>query len=127
MPSPDEEPDWYVRIPKAELPKVQLEHLSSAIDLSIGIPPGFAPAASDVLTGYTEWAGSWRGRDISVGWDWALLAGVIVVLSPATIRTNVRVIMEDGLLAPSMLTRIVLFEWIETLPWRDPAVVELLP
>jgi hypothetical protein len=127
MVPPDEVPDRYVRIAKAELPKVHLEHLASAVDLSIAIPHGLAPRTNDVLTGYTEWAGKWNRHDVSVGWDWAVLAGVIVVLTPATIRTNVQVIMDDGMPAPPMLTRILLFEWLETLPWREPAITELLP
>jgi hypothetical protein len=80
----------------------------------------------NALAGYTEWCGHWRDVEFSVGWDWALVSDVIVVLAPATIRTNVLLLLDSGFAAPPMLTRVYLLEWMETQPWRD-AIVKLLP
>lgn len=45
---------------------------------------------------------------------------------PAEIRSNVQVTAEDGAVVSPMLTRAYLFEWIETLSWREIAVHDLL-
>jgi hypothetical protein len=90
------------------------------------VPDLAAARDSNATTGYTEWCAQWCDIEFSVGWDWALLSDVIVVLAPATIRTNVLLVQDSGLVAPPMLTRVYLFEWIETRPWRD-VILKLLP
>ncbi|NJO12999.1 MAG: DUF4902 domain-containing protein [Gammaproteobacteria bacterium] len=121
----NEASDGYVRIPRSALSRIYLEHVTSAIDPSVATPD-LAATQSDAMAGYTEWCGRWREIEFSVGWDWALVSGVIVVLAPATIRTNVLLLMESGFAAPPMLTRVYLLEWMETQPWRE-TIVKLLP
>lgn len=125
MASRDQASDGWACVPRSELPLISLFHLASDIDMSIALPHGAASdAAADVITGFTEWAGEWRDTQISVGWDWGVIAGQIIVLHPAEMRTNV-LIMDDGTFASAMLTRVHLLSWIETLPWRAP-IAELL-
>ena len=116
---PDGGQDGYLRISKAALLSINLRHLASAIDLSLGVSERPAGVSSDALTGYTEWVGNWYDAEISVGWDWWVVRGSIAVLNPAEIRTNIQVIAADGHSESSLMTRIHLLEWIETLPWRD--------
>lgn len=126
MAPPDEAPENCARVPKPELATIEVVHLASEIDLSIALPDGVASdLCADAITGFTEWVGEWRGGPISVGWDWGVIAGEIIVLHPAEIRTNVRLVMDDGSLASAMLTRVHLLVWIETLPWRA-AITELV-
>lgn len=108
------------RVPRSGLPLIQVFHLASEIDMSIALPLGVTDATADVVTGFTEWVGRWRDAQISVGWDWGVMAGEIIVLHPAEIRTNVQLVMEDGSYASAMLTRVHLLSWIETLPWSTP-------
>lgn len=121
-----EAPYNHVRIPKSEISTLEVVHVRSEYDVSISLPEGTTSDPSpDVITGVTEWAGEWRQAPICVGWDWGVIAGQIIVFHPAGIRTNVRIAMDDGSLASPMLTRIHLFEWIESLPWRQ-AIVDLM-
>lgn len=116
--------DFYVRIPIPALESVQLRHLMSEKDSTIAVPPGF-PTGS-VITGITEWVGSWRDETVSVGWDWGVVGGVVVVLSQDEIRTNIQLITQDECRVPPEKAQLYLFHWIETLPWREAAVKDLL-
>lgn len=126
MAPPGEAPDHFARVRRPELGTISVVHLASGIDMSIAVPAGVetGPAAG-IVTGFTEWAGDWRGTPITVGWDWGVIAGQIIVLNPAEIRTNVRLVMDDGSLASAMLTRVHLLPWIESLPWRA-TIMELV-
>lgn len=125
---PGEAPHNYVRLPRSELSTIHVVHVASEIDLSIGLLEGVvADPALDVITGVTEWAGEWQGVPLSVGWDWGVIAGEIIAFHPAGIRTNVRLVLDDGSLASAMLTRVYLVEWIENLPWRETAIAQLIP
>lgn len=82
--------------------------------------------AAAIITGTTEWAGSWRNETISVGWDWGVVDGVVVVLSQNEIRTNILLISENHHPEPAVIGKLHLFCWIESLPWRKVAVNNLL-
>jgi Domain of unknown function (DUF4902) len=115
----------YVRLPKAALRSVELRHLFSEIDLSIAIPGYLDLPGADLITGITEWGGTWTGASISVGWDWGVVRGVTVVVNPAEIRTNL-LIVEQGEPESPVLTRIHLLEKIESVPWTSTGIPELL-
>jgi hypothetical protein len=118
--------DSSVRVPRAALASVRVFHIASAIDPAIAPPGKVASSSSDEITGYTEWAGEWNGARICIGWDWGVIAGAIIVLHPAQIRSNLQVVMENGDTTSALLTRVYLLEWIEALPWREAAIVELI-
>ncbi|MGH8148852.1 MAG: DUF4902 domain-containing protein [Steroidobacteraceae bacterium] len=117
--------DGYVRISETELSGLRLQHLASAVDLSIAMPEGLAEPSAEVITGYTEWEGTWMGAGVSLGWDWGLIQGAIRLLDPAEIRTNIRLTGEDGSPRSAGMSREHLALWIETLPWREVASREL--
>jgi len=116
--------DAYVRIPEAELPQLRVEHLTSAVDPSIAVPQDTAGESAEVITGYTEWQGTWRGSGVTVGWDWALLRGRVRLLNAAEIRTNIQVVSRDGTARSPDASRGRLALWIETLPWQAVAARE---
>jgi hypothetical protein len=107
--------DGYAHIPTSALSTIQLTHLVSERDLSIALPEG----AGATLTGLTEWVGSWCGMTLSVGWDWAVVEGALVVLNPQEIRTNIQLIAATGDPEPTEVARIRLLHWIESMPWRE--------
>ena len=118
-------PYEYVQIAELDLPRIQLKHLSSAIDQSISLPESLADVL-DVLTGYTEWTGRWQERQLALGWDWAFSNERILLIHADEIRSNIQLIDKDGAPASAMQTRQDLATWIETLPWRDDAVSQLV-
>jgi Domain of unknown function (DUF4902) len=117
-------PDAYVRICETELRELRVEHLMSAVDPSIAVPREAAGQRAEVITGYTEWEGTWRGTGVTLGWDWALLRGRIQLVNAAEIRTNIQVVSRDGSARPAEASRGYLALWIETLPWRALAARE---
>jgi Domain of unknown function (DUF4902) len=117
-------PDAYVRIRETELRELRVEHLASAVDPSIAVPREMAAQSAEVITGYTEWEGTWRGTGVTLGWDWALLRGRVRLLSVAEIRTNIQVVSRDGTVRSPDASRGLLARWIETLPWRAVATHE---
>jgi hypothetical protein len=116
--------DGYVRIPTSALPDIQLHHLTSEKDFSIAVRADEHPGPS--ITGFTEWAGTWQGTTLSVGWDWGVIQRVIVLLNPNEIRTNIQLVGEDNRPVPPARARIHFMDWLETLPWRQDAINELL-
>jgi hypothetical protein len=118
-------PYEYVQIAENDLPKIQLKHLSSAIDTSISLPESLAELL-EVLTGYTEWIGRWQERCLTIGWDWAFANERILLIHADEIRSNIQVLGSDGTPASAAQTRLQLAAWIETLPWRDDAVTQLI-
>jgi hypothetical protein len=116
--------DFYVRIPLSELSTVQIRQLMSEKDASIAVPAG--TSAATAITGITEWVGSWHNETVSVGWDWAVVNGLVVLLSPSEIRTNIQLIAPDERPIPPKIAQMHLFHWIESLPWREVAVNDLL-
>jgi hypothetical protein len=117
--------EFHVRIPVAELPRLDIQHYVSALDPSIAVPDSLTATSGELLTGYTEWVGSWEGAQVSVGWDWACVRGDIIALDPSEIRTNIQLITADGSAESPLLTRMYLYDWLETLPWRDGPVRDL--
>jgi hypothetical protein len=115
----------YVDIAETDLQRVQLEHLASAIDMSISLPEALV-ASGDVITGYTEWIGRWQHRGLSIGWDWAFVNKGILLIHAEAIRSNIRIIGTDGVPATAAHMRAHLAAWLETLPWRDGAVSQLV-
>jgi hypothetical protein len=115
--------DGYVRISIAELSHLQLHHITSEVDLSIGIPPGVSllrgQPADNVITGYTEWTGAWREQGVTLAWDWGIIGNLIFTLSPDEIRTNLRIVNEWGQDTPPMLGRVYILDYIEQVPWRE--------
>lgn len=120
----DSAPGVYVQIPELELAGIQLEHLTSAIDMSISLPQG--DLSSDTLTGYTEWVAKWQTRQLSIGWDWAFSNETVILIHADEIRSNVLLIGENGAPRSPGMTRRRLVEWVETLPWREGAVRALI-
>jgi len=118
-------PYEYVQIAELDLPRIQLRHLSSAIDASISLPEALGNLL-DTLTGYTEWTGQWRERGLTIGWDWAFANERILLIHADEIRSNIQVMGKDGAPASALQTRKHLAAWIETLPWRDDAVSQLV-
>lgn len=113
--------DGYVRVPGDSLSGIVLRHLISQKDVSIAVPGGVA-----TITGITEWVGEWCGQTVSIGWDWAVVDGIIVLVSPNEIRTNIRIVSSSGSAEPPEMAQIHLYSWIESLPWRQGAVQELV-
>jgi len=116
--------DGYVRIPTSELSEVRLHHLTSEKDFTISVRDDEHTGPS--VTGFTEWAGTWRGSTLSLGWDWGVIQRVIVLLNPNEIRTNIQLVGADGRPVPAPRARIHFMDWIETLPWREAAIKDLL-
>ena len=115
-----------VRIPELGLAELRIEHLSSAIDMSIGLPAQLAHLSADIVTGYTEWTGRWCGVAVSIGWDWAVVRGEVILLNAAEIRTNIRLIAADGSTRSSHVERGYIARWLKTLPWSTGPIQELL-
>ncbi|MBV8803800.1 MAG: DUF4902 domain-containing protein [Sinobacteraceae bacterium] len=113
-----------MRIPSSALSEVKLQHLVSEKDSTIAVPASIS--AKVVTTGFTEWVGTWRSETVSVGWDWGVVDSLVVLLSQKEIRTNIQLIAQDQSPMPAALTQIHLFHWIESLPWRETAVNDLL-
>lgn len=116
--------DGYVRIPTSALPEVQLHHLTSEKDLSIAVRED--EHAGPSITGYTEWAGTWHGTTVSIGWDWGVIQRVVVLLNPNEIRTNIQLVDADNRPVAAPRARIHFMDWLETLPWRQVAINDLL-
>ncbi len=116
--------DRFVRIPTSALFSVQLRHLASQKDSSILVPDAGPDAAG--LTGLTEWVGTWHNQAVSVGWDWGVVNGLVVLLSQKEIRTNIQLVAPDQSPVPPAVAQIHLFHWIESLPWRELAINDLL-
>ncbi len=119
-------PDGRVRVAEADLPRLRIRHLTSQVDSSIAVPDHLLGLAAEVITGYTEWVGTWGGAQVSLGWDWASCRGEILLLSPAEIRTNIQLVAPDGSVMLPRLCRVRLARWLESIPWRETAVLELL-
>ena len=115
--------DRYVRISRSALQQIRLYHLWSGLDQLIATP---TLATHKVPTGYTEWASKWFGTVVSVGWDWAVIHGAIVLINPMEIRTNIKILAPDGTGESAMRTRMYLQEWIEKMNWRA-AIEDVLP
>jgi Domain of unknown function (DUF4902) len=126
MASKGSAPEFYVQIPAAQLQQLRIHHLTSAIDPSIALPDNLTHGGDEVISGYTEWVGTWNGARISLGWDWACVRGEIIPLDPSEIRTNIRLLAADGTAHSPILTRMYLSAWLETLPWRDEAIRDLV-
>ena len=119
-------PDGYVRITLSQLRSANLHQLESALDPSIAVPEEIASSPDDVITGFSEWAGSYGKLNLSIGWDWGLVAGALVVLNPGEIRTNILLINDQGYDESRLFTRMRIVELIESLPWRDHAMQLIL-
>ena len=118
--------DGYVRIPLAALPALILRYLVAEIDCTIAVPASATPQhAGELITGFTEWVGVWENDEVSLGWDWAVIRDVVIVLNPTEIRTNI-LISETNRAESPALTRIYLLEKIESLPWTRTGIPELL-
>lgn len=88
--------DLYLRIRLAEIDEVRLLHLHSEVDRSIVI--GFdtrRTVSNSQLTGYTEWTAAVNRQQLSLGWDWyEMEPGVLAILQPGLLRTNVMLVDE---------------------------------
>lgn len=115
----------YAQIAEKDLARIQLKHLSSAIDPSIALPESLADFL-EVLTGYTEWVGRWHERGLTIGWDWAFANERILLIHENEIRSNIQVVGRNGAPTSATQTRRHLATWIETLPWRNDAVSQLI-
>jgi hypothetical protein len=119
--------DGYVRITLAQLHSMELHHLESALDASIALPGGIVESSpGDIVTGFSEWVGSYGTLNLSIAWDWGLVRNALVILNPAEIRTNIRLINEQGYDESALFTRMQLLQRIELLPWREDAMQKIL-
>jgi hypothetical protein len=121
-------PEGYVRVAEANLSRLRIQHLASAVDSTIAVPERLTDRPAEVVTGYTEWAGTWCGANVSLGWDWgfSFSTGQIFLLAPTEIRTNIQLIADNGSARPPILCRMQLAHWLETLPWRETAIRDLV-
>lgn len=116
--------DGYVRISTSALPGIRLRHLVSEKDPTISV--GGDDKGTITLTGHTEWTGEWRGQTLSIGWDWGVLRGSIMLVNPKEIRTNILLIGPDGRPERPQAARVHFLQWLEQVPWRRVGVEELL-
>jgi hypothetical protein len=115
-----------VRIPEAELERLHLEHLTSAVDMSISLPKEIAELSPGAISGYTEWVATWCGMRVTIGWDWAIVGERPILIHANEIRTNVQLISKSGVARSRASTRMRLAKWLETLPWREGPIHELI-
>jgi Domain of unknown function (DUF4902) len=113
--------EGYVQILEPELARLRVHHLTSAVDMSIGMPAHLADESAQTVCGYTEWVGCWHRAEASLGWDWGLVRGDIVLLNAAEIRTNIHVISAEGVPLSQEDSRARLAEWLDTFDWRQVA------
>jgi hypothetical protein len=111
--------DGYIRLPRAQLPSVQLEHLISGLDED---RPAMSPdgAVPTSITGYTEWLSKEQAVVISIGWDWQMDAGaggmkLTMLFEP---RSNIMLQDESGNDLGHVQTAATLAEWIDTRDWQ---------
>ena len=121
----DAAPDGYLRITVGVLHSLELSYLDSAIDPSIAVPAGMEYAPGEMITGYSEWAGSHGKSTVSIGWDWGLVRELLVVLNPAEIRTNLLLVNEQGYDESPLFSRVQILQRIELLPWREDAMEKI--
>jgi hypothetical protein len=119
MAADERAPHGYVRIAEADLPTLRIQHLTTAIDMSIALPDALAGASGAVTTGYTEWTGAWHDATVSLGWDWGFHRNTVLMLHPTEVRTNIQLIAADGLPRSPVLCRIRLAQWLDSVPWRE--------
>lgn len=125
MDSADAGADAWVRIAEPQLTELRIEHLVSAVDSSIALPRALAGERAEAVTGYSEWEGRWRGAGVTLGFDWALLRGRMLLINAAEIRTNIQLVARNGSPRPPAASRGRLALWIDSLPWRAVAAREL--
>src|SRR3569833_1777316 len=116
--------DRYVQNQTSALFSVQLRHLTSQIENSI-LVPGVSPGAAGVSR-LTEWVGSRHDQAVSVGWDWGVVNGLIVLLSQKEIRSNIQLVFPDLSPVPLVVAQILLLHWFESLRCRELAIDDLL-
>lgn len=109
--------DGYVRIPASALRSITLRHITTAKDQSIAAVDVAIPATA--VTGYTEWVGTWEGAPVSLGWDWALVEGTVIVINADELRTNIQLLSSDFRPEPRATARAHLLAWIESISWRE--------
>lgn len=117
-------PDGLLRLSRAELNAVRLQHLWSGLDDEVDATDAPAPrcGAASTLSGYTEWV-SPQASTLTLGWDWQLVAGsgrpsVVRLGLP---RTNIQVIDECAQPLPWEHNLEVLADFIDGMPWAEPA------
>ncbi len=111
--------DGRVWLPVSALPTTTLRHLISGADPSI---TAVDMAEKPVITGFTEWVGTWNNKTITVGWDWGVVSGAIVLLNPKEIRSNVVLVSDERNPLPAERSRAKMLQWIDSLPWREGAI-----
>jgi hypothetical protein len=114
----------YVWLPTSELASIRLRHLVSEKDPTIGVLGDEAGGVT--VTGITEWVGTWCNDTLTVGWDWGVLRGAVVILNATEIRTNIQLLAADNNPEAPAVARIHLLEWVESHPWREDAIYNLL-
>ena len=109
-----------VRLRRAELAAICLQHIVSGIDLSLAVTEGSGLSAhGNVLAGYTQWGAMWRDAKVNVRWNWGLSQDLLFVLNPAAIKANILLLNDAGATESFMRSRAHLLEWIEALAWQD--------
>lgn len=124
MTTSDKHWDGYVRIPTSALATIPLHHLVSEKDPTICVAGDEDGRIS--VTGHTEWTGTWNGQAVSIGWDWGVLQGVIVLINATEIRTNILLIAEDGRPERPPMAHIHFLHWLEQVSWRQTGIEALL-
>jgi hypothetical protein len=108
-----------LRISVSELDSLELEHLHSEIDQTNVIGPDNGPRRKDPpLAGYTEWSAEFGARTVSLGWDWyEVEPGVLAVLHPTLLRTNLMLVDEKRADLGRERTVIYLLALIRSIDW----------
>lgn len=111
--------DGRVWLPVSALPTTTLRHLISGVDPTI---TAVDIAEKPVTTGFTEWVGTWNNKTITVGWDWGIVSGDLVLINPKEIRSNVVLVSDERRALPAEQSRSKMLQWIDSLPWREGAI-----
>ena len=112
--------DCYLRLRRAELEALRLEHLESSVDSSdVEGAAALLEGASALMAieGYTEWV-STEPVPHSIGWDWSLTMGHdLLDVKPHSIRTNIMLVRDDGTDAGQAQTEHAIIDFLAGWDW----------
>lgn len=113
--------DYLLRVAPRELDAIVLGHLCTVQDPSV-LQDSAWEKRGPLRAGYTEWHGSFRGRAVSLAWDWVELSdGALQPLAGVDPRSNLRLLDDKGYDLERAAECRALWARIEALPWRDAA------
>jgi hypothetical protein len=116
--------DYRVRLFEDEMNNLVLTHLST-VEVSDILNDARACGLAACRAGMTEWQGQFRGRAVSIAWDWLQLCdGELRTLALAAPRTNLRVLDQHGY-DLMVSEEALLWGLVQRQEWR-PAVAAVL-